>query len=96
MQKQAPISWWHVIVTLERQGYTHGAIAAAIGSSRTTVEGWKNRGALPSHDIGECLIELWQTVTGKSREDLPRQQGQLSAAKVLRPALRPASLRAAA
>lgn len=91
LHRSLPVSWWHVIVALERHGYTHGAIAAAIGSCRSTVAGWKNSGASPAHDIGECLIQLWQTVTGNTREDVPRQQGYLSAAKVSRPAPRPVS-----
>ena len=27
------VSWWHLIVEMERHGYTHGQIAAAIGSA---------------------------------------------------------------
>lgn len=76
------ISWWHVIVEVERHSYSHGQIAAAIDSSRTTVEGWKNRHAEPRHQEGERLIALWAQVTGKGREDLPRKTGgTLSAAQ---------------
>lgn len=75
-----PVSWWHVIVDLERHGYTHGQIASVIGSQRSTVENWKNRAAGPRHDDGERLIALWCAVTMRPREDLPkRTDGVLSA-----------------
>ena len=75
------VSWWHVIVTLERNGYTHAAIGAAIGSNRSTVENWKNRG-VPKHPDGESLIELWCAVTQQERADLPmRTDRTLSAAQ---------------
>ena len=74
------VSWWHVIVMLERHGYTHGAIAAAIGSARANVENWKNR-AEPKHTDGELLIELWCNVTQQDRSELPtRTDRVLSAA----------------
>lgn len=96
LPRRLPVSWWHVIVALEKHGYSHAAIGAAIGSTRSTVENWKNRGASPPWHLGECLVELWQTVTGNNREDVPRQQGFLSAAKVSRPGPRPAGMRATA
>lgn len=74
------ISWWHVIVTMERSGYTHAAMAAAIGSARTTVEGWKNRAAEPGHTDGERMIALWRVVTGKSRDDLPLKDSEILSA----------------
>lgn len=77
------VSWWHVIVALERNGYTHGATAAAIGCTRGAVEGWKNKAAEPRHEDGERLIALWRVVTGKAREDLPvRLDRVLSAAEM--------------
>lgn len=81
--KQMGVSWWHVIVTLERHGYTHPAIASAIGSSRGTVEGWKNKQARPRHEDGERLLALWRIVTGKTRDDVPVMTSDiLSAAQV--------------
>lgn len=75
------VSWWHVITELERHGYTHPAIAAAIGSSKSTVEGWKNRNAEPAHVDGERLCALWRIVTGKPRDEVPvRSEDILSAA----------------
>lgn len=75
------ISWWHVIVELERNGYTHGQMAAAIGGARGTIEGWKNKAAEPRHEDGERLLALWRVVTGKPADDLPRKtDGVLSAA----------------
>lgn len=65
------VSWWHVIVQVEQRGYTHAAVGAAIGMSRSGVEAWKNRNIEPSHETGERMIALWRVVTGCSREDLP-------------------------
>jgi len=67
----APISWWHVIVDLERHGYTHRQIAIAIGGARSTVQDWKNLLVEPRHVDGEKLIALWCAVTGRDRADLP-------------------------
>lgn len=78
------VSWWHVIVDLEKRGYTHAAIGAAIGSARSTVETWKNRDIEPSHDYGERLISLWGLVTGRPREDLPRKLDQILSAAAVR------------
>ena len=76
------VSWWHVIVTLERHGYTHGQIAAAVGLSRSSVDAWKNRSCEPGHVDGERVIALWRVVTGRPREDLPRKlEDVLSAAE---------------
>ena len=91
LSKTLPVSWWHIVMELERHGHTHAAIADAIDGNRSTVENWKNRGARPSHHHGERLIDLWKGVTGKSHEDLPRQPGFVSAAKIARPARRHAT-----
>ena len=71
IRTQPGVSWWHVIVRLERAGYTHAQMAAAIGSTRGTVEGWKNKHAEPGHVAGERLLALWRVVTGQPRDDLP-------------------------
>ncbi|MDQ0068290.1 hypothetical protein J2W34_000064 [Variovorax boronicumulans] len=78
------VSWWHVIVQLERQQYTHGQIAASIGSTRGTVEGWKNKNAEPAHEDGERLVLLWLAVTGKSRDELPRRTSNILSAASFR------------
>jgi hypothetical protein len=67
------IDWWQVIVDLERKGYRLEGIAAAVGSARTTVIGWKNLDAEPRHVDGERLCGLWVVVMGKRPEELPRQ-----------------------
>lgn len=78
------VSWWHVVVTLEKSGYTHSAIGAAIGVPRTTIEGWKNRNAEPAHMDGERLCALWRVVTGRPREDLPLKAAHLLSAACFR------------
>ena len=84
LKSQPGVSWWHVIVGLERNGYTHSAMAAAIGSSRGTVEGWKNKNAEPAHEDGERLIALWRVVTGQPRDELPRKIGEVLSAAAVR------------
>lgn len=78
------VSWWHVIVMMERSGYTHAAVAAAIGVGRTTVEGWKNRDAEPGHVDGERMIALWRVVTGQSRDELPLKASHILSAACFR------------
>lgn len=78
------VSWWHVIVEMERNGYTHGQIAAAIGSARSTIEGWKNKHAEPRHEDGDRLIALWRVVTGKPMDELPRKAGAILSAASFR------------
>ncbi|MDQ0035859.1 transcriptional regulator with XRE-family HTH domain [Variovorax boronicumulans] len=78
------VSWWHVIVHLERSGYAQREIAAAIGSARGTVEDWKNGGAEPRHEVGDRLVLLWCAVTGKDREDIPRKLSTLLSASEFR------------
>lgn len=75
------VDWWQVVTDMERRGYSHFAIGAAIGCARTTVEGWKNRAAEPRHEDGERLLSLWCAVMPSKREDVPRRMdAALSAA----------------
>lgn len=78
------VSWWHLIVEMERRGYTHAAVGAAIGMSRSGVESWKNRNIEPSHEVGERMIALWRVVTGKSRDDVPVKASQILSAACFR------------
>jgi hypothetical protein len=70
------VSWWHVIVEIERKGFFHSQIASAIGSKRTTLLGWKNREAEPRYEDGERLIALWRVATGLPIERLPRKPAE--------------------
>lgn len=65
------VNWFLVIVDLERKGYSHSTIAAAVGSAKSTVQGWK-QGATPKWDEGERLLALWETVTENGRETVHR------------------------
>lgn len=70
-RREAPrVDWFQVIIGLERAGYSHSAISAAIGAPKSTVQGWK-QGAEPKHSDGENVISLWCQVTGLKREQLP-------------------------
>lgn len=65
------VNWFLLIVELCRRGYTHSTIAAAVGSPKSTVQGWK-QGAEPKHSNGERMIGLWVRVTGMGRDTLPK------------------------
>lgn len=80
----AAISWWHVIVDLQRHGYTHGAVAAAVGVARGTVDAWKNRNCEPGHVDGERLIALWRVCTGLGRDALPLKTERILSAAAMR------------
>ncbi len=66
------IDWFRIIVELcGSYGYTHSTIAAAVGSPKSTVQGWK-QGATPKFEEGERLIDLWCQVTANGRETVHR------------------------
>lgn len=66
------VDWFRVIVELcNAHGYTHSTIAAAVGSPKSTVQGWK-QGSTPKFEEGERLIALWCQVTRKGRETVHR------------------------
>ena len=71
LDKDEKVNWFLIIIDLERAGYSHSAIAAAIGSAKSTVQGWKG-GATPKWDEGEKLLALWETVTKNGRETVHR------------------------
>jgi hypothetical protein len=75
--------WFLVILALEKQGYTHRALAGVTMSSRSAIGHWRCGDHEPSHPSGEALIYLWMLVTEQPREMLPRRKvDQLSAARV--------------
>lgn len=49
-------------------------IASAVGSHRDSIRNYYNRVTNPSHLMGEKLIALWHSTTGKTREDLPMER----------------------
>lgn len=65
------IDWFRLIVELERVGYSHLSIAAAVGVAKRTVGGWK-QGSSPRFEEGERLIDLWCQVTANGRETAHR------------------------
>lgn len=64
------VNWFLVIVELCRHGYSMVAIAEAVDTPKSTVQGWK-QGAEPKHCDGEVMISLWCQVTGTARDSLP-------------------------
>lgn len=69
IDRDEKINWFRVIIDLERSGYSHSSIGIAVGSPKSTVQGWK-QGSTPKFEDGERLIELWQTVTENGRESV--------------------------
>lgn len=65
------VDWFQIITDLERSGYRHQDMAAAVGAGKSTLVGWK-RGSRPAYDEGERLIELWCSVTTNSRDSVPK------------------------
>lgn len=69
--KKLLVDWFRIITDLERHGYRHQDMAAAVGAGKSTVVGWKN-GSRPAFDEGDSLINLWCSVLNKERLDVPR------------------------
>lgn len=69
--KKLLVDWFRIIIDLERNGYRHADMAAAVGAGKSTVVGWKN-GSRPAFDEGDSLINLWCSVTAKGRHDVPK------------------------
>lgn len=69
-QKDIRVNWFLVIIELARRGYTASAIGTAVDHPKSTVLGWK-QGAEPKHCDGEKIIDLWCSVTGLGRDQLP-------------------------
>lgn len=68
--RQTKVDWFRVIVDLERAGYSFTAISTVTGVARSTIIGWK-QGAAPRWEDGECLLDLWMTVTKNGRDGFP-------------------------
>lgn len=64
------IDWFRIIVTIERSGYSHLAIAHRIGVSRRAIGKWK-MGGRPKWEEGEHLLALWCCVTKERQESAP-------------------------
>lgn len=71
MNNNTTTDWFAVITEINRYGITVAHISAHIHIPRTTILGWK-QGAEPKHSDGEKLVGIWQSLTGKSRENLPQ------------------------
>ena len=69
--KKLLVDWFKIIIDLERHGYRHQDIAAAVGAGKSTVVGWK-RGSRPAFDEGDSLINLWCDVLKMDRLDVPK------------------------
>lgn len=71
LEKDEKVNWFQVIVDLERSGYSHSAVAAAIGVGKSTVQAWKH-GSHPRWEEGQLLIGLWSTVTQNGQDSVHR------------------------
>lgn len=72
------IAWFRVFDELKRADWSVYRIEREIGVPKTTLLGWKT-GAEPKHADGERLINLWQSVTDKPRDQLPIERRYQSA-----------------
>lgn len=66
------IDWGEIVFDLLRAGYTVVAIAAATGSSKSTVKDWKQNTNAPRFEAGDSLLSLWCEVTSSDRETVHR------------------------
>lgn len=76
------VDWRALLLQLARAGYSTTAIERRIGIGHSTLMGWKNGNAQPSHPKGERLVAFWLTTLGVAREMLPMRSTPLSRAKV--------------
>ena len=67
------IDWFRLLSDMSRQGYSLQDIADELDVVASTLIGWK-KGASPRHHTGEALIEMWCRVTGKCRQELPKER----------------------
>lgn len=70
MSRRCNTDWFRIICDLGRFNMSLQAIANIIGVPKPTIVGWK-QGAEPRHSDGEKLVQLWCSVTGGGRQDLP-------------------------
>jgi hypothetical protein len=67
------ISWFRVFSDLKVKGWSLYRIEDELDIAKSTLNGWK-AGAEPKHYDGETIISLWVIVTGKAREELPKER----------------------
>lgn len=65
------VDWFRIVVDLERSGYRHSDMAAAVGVAKSTLVGWK-AGSRPAYDEGDRLVMLWCSVTRNGRDSVPK------------------------
>jgi len=68
------VDWFRVLCDLKYSGLSLKTIALFVDVSKSVVIGWKNIDAEPRYVDGERLIVLWEHITLKTRDQLPRQQ----------------------
>ena len=66
------IDWFRLLLDISRQGYSLQDIADELDVVASTLIGWK-KGASPRHHTGEALIEMWCRLTGKCRQEFPKE-----------------------
>jgi hypothetical protein len=66
------IDWPQILSDLKDHQLPPGAVAEIIEVAYGTIMGWKLHDAEPKHRDGEMLLSLWQFVTDKDRQDVPR------------------------
>ena len=66
------IDWFRIIIDIERSGYSHRDIAAAIGAASKSSIPYYKAGGTPLYDAGDRLVALWCEVKGIGQENVPR------------------------
>jgi hypothetical protein len=60
------IDWFYIITDLQRHGVHHEMVAARADVSRSTIINMQSHGTEPRHYVGEAVLKIWRTVTGKT------------------------------
>lgn len=66
------VDWFRLLAELLKAGRPLTAVARDTSIPRSTVQQWWYEHSEPTHYRGERLIAYWMTVTGKSRDSVPR------------------------
>lgn len=73
IRHRAGVDWFRVLADLQFLGLTNLDVSRRLVIPHRTIGGWKE-GTEPRHMDGEALIELWCSMTSKTRNALPRRE----------------------
>jgi hypothetical protein len=75
------VNWPAVLADLCGGRMNTYAVSELIGVPRSTLRGWLD-GSEPKHADGERVLLAWMKTTGRSRDRVPMERRELSAARM--------------